>query len=304
MKEKDLANNQNTAYKSGFVAITGRPNVGKSTLLNAFLGRKISIVSPKPQTTRDKISGILTTDSYQIVFEDTPGINNKKDGLSKYMQKCINAALGGGDIILLVIDAFKGLSETEEEILDKYGSSPNFICAVNKTDAAKADKVMPLLSLLSQKTNGEIIPVSALSGENIDVLLDKIISILPAGSSYYSQDMITDKNHRFLTAEIIREKILLYYQQEIPHGAGVAITKFEYSEHKQLTEIYAEIYCEKQSHKKIIIGKGGLSLKKTAAAAREDIEKLLGGKVFLSLWVRVKPDWKESASSLRELGYY
>ncbi|MDD4002659.1 MAG: GTPase Era [Clostridia bacterium] len=304
MEKKDLSNNQSPSFKSGFVAITGRPNVGKSTLLNTFLGRKISIVSPKPQTTRDKISGILTTDGYQIIFEDTPGINNKKDGLSKHMQKCINAALSGGDIILLVVDAFKGLSQTEEEILDRYGKSQNFICAVNKTDVAKADKVMPLLSQLSQKTSGDIIPISALGGENIDVLLDKIISILPAGSRFYSQDIITDKNHRFLSAEIIREKILLYYQQEIPHGAGIAITQFEYSEQKQLTEIYAEIYCEKQSHKKIIIGKGGLSLKKTASSARKDIEELLGGKVFLSLWIKVKPNWKESLSSLKQLGYY
>lgn len=300
MKETQSINKQ---FKSGFVAITGRPNAGKSTLLNAFLGQKISIVSPKPQTTRDKISGILTTEDYQIVFEDTPGIINKKDGLSRHMQRCIQTALSGGDVILLVIDAFKGVSEAEHEILSKYGQNKNFICAVNKTDIAKADKVMPLLKQLSLMTKGDIYPISALSGENVDMLLNKIISLLPQGILYYSEDMITDKNRRFIAAEIIREKILLYYQQEIPHGVGVAIEKYRYNEQKQLTEIGAVIYCEKQSHKRILIGTKGESLKRTASAARQDMEKLTEGKVFLTLWIKVKPDWKDSRLSLKELGY-
>jgi GTP-binding protein Era len=295
---------QNKEYKSGFVAVIGRPNVGKSTLLNALLGRKVSIVSPKPQTTRDKISGILTADSYQIVFEDTPGITDKKDGLSRHMQRCVSAAIGAGDIILLVIDAFKGVSEIEREIIKTHGANPNFICAVNKIDAAKPEKVMPLLKELSLYTSGEIIPISARFGSNLDVLLNKITSALPKGQMYYPEDMVTDKNKRFMAAEIIREKILYNYQQEIPHGVGVAITEYSFIEEKNLTEIHAEIYCEKPGHKKILIGKNGEALKKTATEAREDIELLLeGGKVFLSLWIKVRPGWKDSRRDLKELGY-
>lgn len=296
-------NDGNNKFKSGFVAVVGMPNVGKSTLINTFLGRKVSIVSPKPQTTRNSISGILTTESYQIVFEDTPGITQKRDKLSAYMQSCLNAAVEGGDIIMLVIDAFKGVSDAEKQILQKYDNSPNFLCVVNKIDAAKLETVMPVLSCISKMYSGEVYTISALTGKGTDILLQKIIELLPYGERYFPHDMICDRNHRFMTAEIIREKMLFRYSQEVPHGVGVAVTEYSYDDEKQITNISAEIYCQKPSHKKIIIGKGGAALKETGASARMEIEELIGGKVFLSLWVKVKPDWNNSEYFLKQLGY-
>lgn len=299
-----MEQNNTKGFKSGFVAVIGTPNAGKSTLVNKLIGEKISIVSPKPQTTRNKINGILTTDNYQIIFTDTPGILNKQSKLAQFMQKSIESAGQGTDVYILVIDGLKGVTNTDAELVEKYNKSGNkFICLVNKTDEAKPEQIMPVLNYLNSKGVENVFPVSAKKGENTDLVLKLITELLPEGVKYYPEDMITDKTERFMAAEIIREKILFYYQQEIPHGTGVNINKYSYNEEKDLTEIDAEIYCEKDGHKAIIIGKNGEGLKKTGAAARRDLEKLTGGKVFLSLWVKVKKDWRDNDFYLKELGY-
>ena len=291
-------------FKSGFVAIIGRPNVGKSTLLNRLVGEKISIVSPKPQTTRNKIAGILTTDNFQVIFEDTPGLIKNTSKLSGYMQKSIETAGDETDIILIILDALKGLTNEDIQLIEKYsGYGQHKIFLVNKTDEAKPEQVFPILKYLSQKNMEDVYPISAKTGENIDVVLKRIEQLLPEGVKYYPDDMITDKNERFMVAEIIREKILYRYQQEIPHGIGINITKFLYDEVKNITEIDAEIFCEKDGHKAIIIGKGGKDLKVVGTKARADIEKLLDGKVYLTLWVKVKEKWRDSDYLLNELGY-
>lgn len=291
-------------YKSGFVAVLGKPNAGKSTLINKLVGEKISIVSPKPQTTRNKISAILTKDNYQIIFEDTPGLINGKSKLSIYMQKSIVAAEDGNDIVLVIIDAKKGLTNEDIDLLNKYKQiESNLLIAINKIDIAMPEQVMPILKYLSDKNYKNIFPISAKNGKNIDLLLNKIIELLPYGEKYYPDDAITDKTEKFMAAEIIREKMLYLYQQEIPHGIGVNITKYHYNDIKNITEIDAEIYCEKQGHKKILIGKNGEGLKRAGAKARTDLEKLIGNKVFLSLWIKVKKDWRDSNFMLNELGY-
>lgn len=290
-------------FKSGFVAILGRPNSGKSTLLNYFVGEKISIVTPKPQTTRNKIAGILTTKNYQIIFEDTPGIYKGKDELSKFMQKSWETARKNTDIIVYLIDGEKGLHQADFEIIDKFTEKDTVIFAVNKTDAALPESVFPILDKLKDyKFAHEIIPVSAKTGENCDILLEKIISLLKTGVKYYDEDAITDKSERFIVSEIVREKILLYFNEEVPHGVGVAVNKFQTMENG-VYHIDCDIVVEKASHKPIIIGKDGSALKKIAEKSRKDMEKVLNNKVYLTLWVRVRENWKENINILNDIGY-
>lgn len=291
-------------FKSGFCAIVGRPNAGKSTLLNAFVGEKVSIVSPKPQTTRNKIAGILTTDSYQVIFEDTPGVIKKEGKLSEFMKKSIDSAGSETDVLLIVIDGNKGVTDIDIDIIERFKTkSDNIFYLVNKTDEAGADRIMPALKKLGELGLSDIYPISARNGENVALVLSKIVERLPEGVMFYPQDMITDKTQRFMVSEIIREKALYYYQQEIPHGVGISIMKFAYDPVRKITDIDAEIYCERSGHKAIIIGKGGAALKKLGEAARADIEKLIDTKVFLELWVKVKENWRESDYLLKELGY-
>lgn len=290
-------------FKSGFVAILGRPNSGKSTLLNRFVGEKISIVTPKPQTTRNKIAGILTTEDYQIIFEDTPGIFNGKDELSKFMQKSWEFARKNTDIIIYLIDGEKGFNKADFNIIDKFTEKDTVIFAVNKTDAADPALIFPILQELNKyQFAKDIIPISAKTGENCDVLLDRIVSLLKTGQKYYDDDAITDKTERFMVSEIIREKILLYFNQEVPHGVGVAVNKFETMDNG-VYHIDCDIVADKASHKSIIIGKGGLALKNIAEKSRKDIEKVLDNKVYLTLWVKVKENWKENTSVLNDIGY-
>ncbi|MBQ2712798.1 MAG: GTPase Era [Clostridia bacterium] len=293
------------AFRSGFVAIVGRPNVGKSTLLNALVGEKVAIVSPKPQTTRNKIAGILNGDGYQIVFEDTPGIFNGKTELAKYMKKAGETALADTDVALVVIDGEKGLLRGDEELLARLKETDTpIIVAVNKRDIAKNDRIVPTLAALGAMSFiDEVLPISAQTGENLDVLKQYLIKYLPEGVPFYGEDELTDKSERFLVAELVREKILLFCNDEIPHGVGVEVDKFTYDEEKGLYDIDAVIVCEKASHKPILIGKGGSQLKKIGAAARKEIEKFLDGKVFLALWVRVKESWRDSESLTRRMGY-
>ena len=292
-------------FQSGFAAIIGRPNVGKSTLLNRLIGEKVSIVSPKPQTTRNRIAGILTTENYQIIFEDTPGIHSAKTALSRYMQRSWESAFDATDVVIVVIDGKTGVTDRDMRILSRFsdGKIP-VIAAVNKTDIGSREEVVPALAALGELPYlREVLPISAKTGENVDILLQKAVSFLKEGEKYYAEDEYTDRSVRFMASEIIREKILLYFNQEVPHGIGVVIDKFEYDEARGLYEVYATIVCERQSHKPILLGKQGAAIRKIGEAARRDIEELVGAKVYLNTWIKVKEDWRESDNVIRQLGY-
>lgn len=289
-------------YKSGFVAIMGSPNVGKSTLMNRLIGMKIAIVSEKAQTTRNKVVGVLTTEEYQIIFLDTPGLHTPKTKLGKYMVDTAYSAQRDVDTTLMVIDAGIGIKERDEQIVRKLNSE-YFIAAINKIDKVNAERRAELrdklisLGVDSQK----IIEISALNGEGVDKLEKMLVDSLEPGPQYYPPDMVTDRPERFIAAELIREKMLLNLEDEIPHGAGIEIEKVE--ELENLTKISAVIYCERDSHKRIIIGTKGTMLKKIGTEARQDLQLLFGTKVFLELWVKVKKDWRNSNFMLKELGY-
>lgn len=290
--------------KSGFVAIIGRPNSGKSTLLNKFIGEKISIVSQRPQTTRDRITGVLTQDDYQIAFVDTPGIHTPKNSLGGYMMKSVRRAREGVDVVLYVCDAGRFLQEKDIEMLQKLiTDGNNVIIAVNKTDEVTDEKIASIFVKLKELDGARsIVPISALKGRNVDVLLDEILKCIPEGEMLFPEDMYTDKTERFLVGEFIREKALRFLSDEIPHGIGVEIKKFSERENG-LVDVEADIICERESHKGIVIGKGGEMLKKILTSARRDMEELLGTKVFLKGFVKVKADWRDNEKILSQLGY-
>jgi len=299
-----------TPTKSGFISIVGKPNVGKSSLLNALIGQKVCIVSPKPQTTRDKILGILTENNYQMVFIDTPGIHEPKTELGKFMKKAINTAAKDSDIVLVVLDASKGVTGANVAMLEGFLSKGMRVyVALNKIDLVGFNGVYPLLTKLAplmQATETraaikEVVPISAKTKENILKLKEFLISELEDGVFYYPDDEVTDRPVRFLIEEIIREKALLYLQDEIPHGIGVMIQTME--ESSGLAKITADIVCEKDSHKLIVIGEKGTQLKQIGTAARLDIEKQLEKKVFLELFVKVRKDWRNRQSYMDDLGY-
>ena len=290
------------SYKSGFVAIMGSPNVGKSTLINRFIGMKIAIVSKKAQTTRNKVVGILTTDSYQIIFLDTPGLHTPKNKLGKYMVDTAYSAQKDVDATLMVIDAEAGIKERDSEIIGRLNSE-RFIAAINKSDAVSADRIEEIKKrLISLKIDAKkIFVISALCGHGVEELEKALLNFLEEGPQYYPPDMVTDRPERFIAAELIREKILENIDDEIPHGVGVEIEKIE--EYENLTKVFAVIYCERASHKGIIIGAKGSMLKKIGAQARKDMQLLFDTKVYLELWVKVKDDWRNSLFMLKELGY-
>ena len=294
--------------RSGFVGIVGRPNVGKSTLLNSILGEKIAITSAKPQTTRNAIRGIYTRMEEdqpvcQLVFIDTPGIHKPKNKLGNYMTDTAVATLGEVDAVLFLVDSPWEDNGGDAFILEKLKSlkTPR-ILVINKID--KIDP--PVFEEIYKKYEDTgifdaIIGTSATEGKNVDVLLDKLCSLAEEGPMFFPPDMVTDHPERFLVSEIIREKLLLYLEKEVPHGVAVEIERYE--EAGSLTRIYAAIYCEKQSHKGIIIGKGGRKLKGIGKAAREEIELLIGTKVYLELFVKVKERWRDSALAISNFGY-
>lgn len=294
------------SFKSGFVAIIGRPNVGKSTLMNLLVGSKVSIISPKPQTTRNSIRGILTKDKYQIIFIDTPGVHTPKNKLSEYMVKISEKTLTEVELILYIVEATDYLiGKWDEYIISKLNNvkTPKML-VVNKSDLASKDDIERVKSLFSKVCNFDYtIDVSAIDGSNCDLLINKIIEILPEGPKYYYDDMITDSSERFIASEIIREKILNNLLDEIPHGIGVVIEKFSERADKELIDIIATIYCEKESHKSIIIGKNGSMLKRIGIQAREELEVIFGIKINLQLWVKVKKNWRDDINSMRYLGY-
>ncbi|WP_315116855.1 GTPase Era [uncultured Clostridium sp.] len=291
-------------YKSGFVTIVGRPNVGKSTLLNKIMNEKLSIVSSKPQTTRNNIQTILTGEDYQIVFVDTPGMHKPRHKLGEYMVKVAEKSLKEVDIVLFLttpeMEAGKGDLHIVEEL--KKTNTPVFL-VVNKIDENPHERVAETLKNYSDIMDfKEIIPISAMNGKNVDKLIELMKNYIPEGPQYYPEDMITDQQERFIVGEIIREKALRLLSEEVPHGIAVEIMTMKKNE-KGTYEIEVYMLCEKDSHKGIIIGKNGSMLKKISQYAREDIEKFLGTKVYLKVWVKVKKDWRDSKFMLKELGY-
>ena len=291
-------------FKSGFITIIGRPNVGKSTLLNALTGEKIAIVSNKPQTTRGKILTILTDDDSQIIFVDTPGVHSPRTKLGEYMNKVVTDSLDGVDAVLFVTEAGQKLMNNEKEILNNlFDKKIPVILIINKADSLsnKEDLLAQIADASQYASFKAIVPISALRKDGTKRVLDEIKALLPFGPMYYPEDMITDQTEREIVAEIIREKMLRLLDKEVPHGTAVEIESMK--EGESLTKIGAVIYCEKASHKGIIIGKGGEMLKRIGSHARSDIEKLLDKKVFLELWVKVKEDWRNSNFLLKEFGY-
>jgi len=290
-------------FKCGYVSILGRPNVGKSTLLNKLIGQKISIVSPKPQTTRNVVTGIMNQKDMQVIFLDTPGIHKAKNSLDKYMEKSIEKSLEGIDLILYILDGTKRFFQEDIDDIKAFcaGKTP-VVVLVSKVDSTTFEKLYPELSKLNNLENvKEIIPFSSFNGKNLDVIQETLKKFMPDGPAMYPTDSVTDVSERFIASEIIREKSLWLLQQEIPHGIAVEIEKFETK--NNLTKISATIYCEKENHKKIVIGANGSTLKKIGEESRKDIERMLGQKVFLELWVKVKEHWRDSDILVSNLGY-
>lgn len=290
--------------KNGFIAILGRPNAGKSTLLNALLGEKIAIVSRKPQTTRTKINGILTRGETQYVFIDTPGmLKSSKNKLGDYMVKSIRSVIGGVDAAYIVCDAAKHVSDTERTIVESLKARKiPVILVVNKEDTVDAHRLAEAILEYSALTDfAAVVPMSAINAKGVDILLEETDRFMTEGEWFFDADMITDQPERSLAAEIIREKLLRTLDDEIPHGTAVVIEGFE--ESSKLIKIRADIYCEKASHKGIIIGHKGETLKKIGTYAREDMEAFFGIKVHLELWVKVKENWRDSVVNLHNFGF-
>lgn len=287
------------SFKSGFVSIVGKANVGKSTLINTLVGEKVAIVSPKPQTTRNKILGILNEEDYQIIFIDTPGMHKAKNKLDEVMDKSINEGMQGVDVLVIVLDGSKKIRPDDVEFVRKYDKS-NTILVISKIDDTTFNKLYPQLAVFNDLKNiKDIIPLSSFNGKNIDVLLEKIKEKLPEGERYFDEDSYTDKSVKFMVSEIIREKMLWKLNDEIPHGVAVEIISFK--EKREVAVISANIICEKQSHKQIIIGSKGSMLKEIGTKSRLEIEKLLGKRVSLDLFVKVREDWRENGSFVNNL---
>lgn len=291
------------SYKSGFVAVIGRPNVGKSTLINKIVGQKVAITSDKPQTTRNRIQCILTHDDAQIIFLDTPGIHKPKFKLGEYMLKAAEGTLKEVDAILFVIDATEKFGGGEKYILERLSATTKpVILVVNKIDLIGREKILPIIADYSKRRDfAAVVPISAAQGDNVDALIAETKNFLPEGVQYYPADMVTDQPERLIVAELIREKILHATQDEVPHSIAVDLEEFSERDNGTIF-IRATIYVERDSQKGILIGKGGAMLKSVGGAARPEIEMLLGTKVFLDLWVKVKRDWRNSIGALQSFG--
>ncbi len=292
------------SFKSGFIAIIGRSNVGKSTLMNEIIGDKVAIVSDRPQTTRNQIKGIFTTKDYQMVFIDTPGLHLPKNKLGKYMVQAVTDSLEEVDAVIVVIDASEYIGAGDMSAIAKLEQvSTPAILVLNKIDKIEKAELLKIIDRFKDnKKINNIIPISALTGDGIEELVDVLAGFLPEGPKFFPDDMITDRPEMFIVREIIREKALQNIREEIPHGVGIEILKIE-QVRDNLMEIHANIVCEKQSHKPIIIGKRGSMIKKLGTEARKDIEKLFASKVNLQLWVRIKPMWRDNISLMKDYGY-
>jgi GTP-binding protein Era len=289
--------------KSGFVSVVGRANAGKSTLVNVMVGEKVAIVSPKPQTTRDRILGVLTTKDYQIAFIDTPGIYRADNMLNSVMQKTTTDSCNDVDLILFVLDAHDGISDADKKLLEKYSKlSVPMVLVLTKTDIMPESLLIAEIKELSSE-KFDIVPVSARKGRNVKELIKVIVDKLPSGEKLFEQDIISDRSEKFMIAEIMREKILLKFDKEIPHGVAIIINKFELRKDGKVYDVNLDIVCEKPNHKAILIGKQGQAIREVSSFARMDMEKFLGKKVFLTTYVKVKEDWRNSAGLLKEYGY-
>ena len=296
---------QNKQKKAGFATLVGRPNVGKSTLMNHLIGQKIAITSNKPQTTRNRIQTVYTGPKGQIVFLDTPGIHNAKNKLGNYMVKVAESTFSDVDVILWLVEPTTYIGAGERHILEQLKRSRlPVILVINKIDTVPKTAVLDAMETYRKEMDfAEIVPVSALRSNNTDTLLDCIFKYLPYGEPFYDEDTITDQPQRQIVAEMIREKALRCLEEEIPHGIAVVVERFKERPDKDLIDIDVDIYCERKSHKGMIIGKGGQMLKKIASAARMDIEELLGVKVNLQCWVKVREDWRDNEQLLNSLGF-
>ena len=294
MKEKQ--------FLSGFAAIVGRPNVGKSTMMNAMVGEKVAIVSNRPQTTRNRIMGVATEKDHQIVFLDTPGLHKPRTKLGEYMVKSVQDAMDGIDVLLVLVDVSDIGPQDRAIVEEMAGRKVKKILVLNKTDIVDEAKLMATIQSFSTAAYDAIVPISARSGKGMDELRKLIVSFLPEGPKYFPDDMMTDQPERVICAEIIREKALLHLREEVPHGVGVEMMRIQKLS-ENMTEIHATIYCERASHKGIIIGKQGSMLRTIGAESRRDIENLLGTRINLQLWVKVREDWRNRMDDLRTLGY-
>ena len=292
-------------FQSGFVSLVGRPNVGKSTLMNHFIGEKIAIISNKPQTTRNKITSILTKEHFQCVFIDTPGIHKPKHKLGEYMVKSAENALNEVDVVLMLIEPTERVLEMDKYVIERLKNVKTpVVLVINKIDTIEKQKLLKVIDQYRQIYDfAEVVPISAIKGQNTESLLHVIEKYLPEGPQYFPEDMVTDQPERQIVAEIIREKALHLLEDEIPHGIAVEITSMKKRPNKNLVDVEATIYCEKESHKGIIIGKQGSMLKKIGSRARKDAERLLGSPIYLQLWVKVKKDWRDSDFLLKNFGY-
>lgn len=292
-------------FKSGFVSIVGRPNVGKSTLMNNVVGEKIAIMSDKPQTTRNTIQAVYTDEKCQIVFLDTPGIHKPKNKLGEFMVKSATDAFKNVDLVLFVVDDSKKIGPGDRKIIeDLKGIKTPVVLVLNKIDKLEESELFELMNLYSKEdVFKEIVPISALKGRNVNELLKVIEKYLEEGPKYFPDYMITDQPERVLVSELIREKVLHYLDDEVPHGVAVEIEKMKSRKDKDIVDISAVIYCERDSHKGIIIGKNGRKLKGIGKSAREDMEFLLGSKINLQLWVKVKENWRNLQNYISDFGY-
>ncbi|MBO5010126.1 MAG: GTPase Era [Clostridia bacterium] len=289
--------------KTAFIAIVGRPNVGKSTLLNAILGEKVAIVSKKPQTTRNRITGIYTEAENQIVFLDTPGMHKPRNRLGDFMVKTANRTLGGVESAILVVEPREAVGDIEAEFIKRFKEDGiGAILVINKTDSFRKENIAKTIAAYAEAFDFDaVVPISAKSGKGVETVISECERYLYESDWMFPDDIVTDQPERRIASEIIREKILKMMDEEIPHG--VAVTVEEWKEKRGTVSIRAEIYCEKQTHKGIIIGKGGATIKKIGTFAREDIEKMLDTKVFLDLYVRVKENWRDSDFIISDFGF-
>lgn len=294
------------AFKSGFITIIGRPNVGKSTLLNLLTGEKVAIMSRKPQTTRHNIRTVVTREDFQMVFVDTPGIHKPRNKLGEFMTHSALDTLDDVDIILYLVEATdKGIGPGDQSIISLLSKTRTpVILAINKVDLVDKQGILPLIDQYSKAYDfKEIVPISAIDARSADLIFKVLKEYLPEGKKFYPDDMLTDQPAKVLVQELIREKMLELLDEEVPHGVGIEVVRYKENEEQDILGIDANIYCEKASHKGIIIGKGGEMLKRIGSRAREDIERLVGMKVVLKLWVKVKEDWRNNDFMLNELGY-